>query len=225
MGSGPGPGRNIGSVTGFVDQILSAPPWAVLALVGLVVFVEDALFVGFVIPGETAAILGGVAASLGHVTLGAVITVVVLAAVTGDSVGYEVGRRLGPRILSLRIVDKRRQRVNDAQEFLARRGGAAVFLGRWVAFFRAVMPALAGTARMPYPKFLAFNAAGGLVWGTVVVLAGYFAGQSYAKVEATLGRDAALVVLGIAMVALVVWRVRKHRYETARKSAPGNKAG
>lgn len=207
-------------VTAFLDQILSAPPWLVLALVALVVFVEDALFVGFVVPGETAAILGGVAASLGHVPLGAVIVVVVLAAVAGDSVGYEVGRHLGPPILGLRIVARRRQRVEAAQDFLARRGGAAVFLGRWVAFFRAVMPALAGMARMPYPKFLAFNAAGGIVWGAAVVLVGYFAGQSYAQIEATLGRGAALVVLGLLLVVLVVWQVRKRHNGTARPSGP-----
>ena len=225
MGSGPGPGRSIGPVTGFLEQILSAPTWAVLGLVGLVVFVEDALFVGFVIPGETAAILGGVAASLGHVPLAAVITVVILAAIIGDSVGFEVGRHFGPRILRLRILDKRRKRVTDAQDFLARRGGAAVFLGRWVAFFRAVMPALAGTARMPYPKFLAFNAAGGIVWGTAVVVVGYFAGHSYAKVEATLGRGAALVILGIGLVALIVWQVRKHRAEAGVESTPRNNRG
>jgi len=147
--------------------------------------------------------------------LAAVILVVIIAAIVGDSVGYEVGRRVGSRILHLRILQKRRKRLDDAQDFLARRGGAAVFLGRWVAFFRAVMPALAGTARMPYPKFLAFNAAGGIVWGIAVVLIGYFAGQSYAKVEATLGRAAALVVLGIALIAMLVWQIRKHRAESA----------
>ena len=207
-------------MSGFINQILNAPTWAVLALVALVVFVEDALFVGFVIPGETAAILGGVAASLGHVPLAAVIAVVITAAIVGDSVGYEVGRQVGPRILRLRILDRRRRRLEDAQNFLARRGGAAVFLGRWVAFFRAVMPALAGTARMPYPKFLAFNAAGGIAWGTVVVLVGYFAGQSYAKVEAALGRDAALVVAGIALIALLVWQIRRHRAETDDETPP-----
>jgi membrane-associated protein len=207
-------------MTELVNQILSAPTWTVLALVALIVFVEDALFVGFVIPGETAAILGGVAASLGHAPLVAVIAVVMVAAIVGDSVGYEVGRQMGSRILSLPILNKRHRRLDDAQDFLARRGGAAVFLGRWVAFFRAVMPALAGTARMPYPKFLVYNAAGGITWGTAVVLAGYFAGQSYAKVEATLGRDAALIILAVALVTLFVWRIRKHRVDTPEESTP-----
>ena len=207
-------------MSGFVDQILNAPTAAVLGLVALLVFVEDALFVGFVVPGETAAILGGVAASRGHTPLAAVIVVVIAAAIVGDSVGYEVGHHLGPRLLRLRILDKRSKRLDDAQDFFARRGGAAVFLGRWVAFFRAVMPALAGAARMSYLKFLTFNAAGGIVWGTVVVLVGYFAGQSYAKVEASLGRGAALAVLGIALVALLVWQIRRHRAETTDETTP-----
>jgi membrane-associated protein len=204
-------------MSAIIDHILSAPTWTVLGLVALVVFVEDALFVGFVVPGETAALLGGVAASLGHAPLAAVIAAVIAAAILGDSVGYEVGRQIGPRILALKILDRRRQRLDDAQDFLARRGGAAVFLGRWVAFFRAVMPALAGTARMPYPRFLVFNAAGGILWGAVVVTAGFLAGHSYAKVEATLGRTAALIVAGIAVLAIVIWQIRKHRTEDAAK--------
>jgi membrane-associated protein len=203
-------------VTGIVDHILQAPTWVVLSLVGLVVFAEDAIFVGFVLPGETAAILGGVAASRGHVSVVAVAAVVVAAAIIGDSVGYEIGRQVGVRVLRLKIFDKRRERLDAAQDLLSRRGGSAVFLGRWVAFFRAVMPALAGTARMPYLKFLAYNAAGGIVWGIGVVLVGYFAGESYTKVEQYVGRGAALVVAGIAVVAIVVWRVHKHR-EDAQK--------
>lgn len=207
-------------MTTLVDHILSAPAWAVLGLVGLLVFAEDALFVGFVLPGETAAILGGVAASRGHVSLIAVITVVISAAIIGDTVGYEIGRKFGARVLQMRIFNKHRGRLDDARDLLARRGGSAVFLGRWVAFFRAVMPALAGTARMRYPKFLAFNAAGGIIWGIAVVLAGYLAGESYAKVEQTVGRGAALAVAGIALIALVAWRVRKHRSETASEQSP-----
>jgi membrane-associated protein len=138
---------------------------------------------------------------------------VVVAAIVGDSVGYEVGRHAGPRVLRLPVLRRRQRRLDDATDFLARRGGSAVFLGRWVAFFRAVMPALAGTARMPYPRFLAYNAAGGLVWGVAVVLAGYFAGASYTRVEQALGPGAAVVVVVLALVGLAVWRVRAHRGE------------
>src|SRR5258708_7544195 len=87
----------------ILDQILSAPAWAVYLVVGLLVFAEDALFVGFVLPGETAAVLGGVAASRGHVDVFAMCLIVVGAAIIGDSVGYAVGRHFGPRVLQVRL--------------------------------------------------------------------------------------------------------------------------
>lgn len=196
-------------MSGLVDRVLGLPGWLVLVVTGLVVFAEDAVFIGFVVPGETVALLAGAAAKLGHVSLAGVLAVVVGAAIVGDTVGYEVGRHAGPRVLELRMLRKRRRRLDDAREFLARRGGSAVFLGRWVAFLRAVMPALAGTARMPYRRFLAFNAAGGLAWGAAVVLLGYAAGASYARVEEFVGRDAAFVALALVVIALVVWRLRR----------------
>ena len=200
-------------MSSLIEHILSVPGVLVYVLVGLIVFAEDALFVGFVIPGETAAVLGGVDASRGHVKLWLIIVTVVVAAIIGDTVGYEIGRHVGPRVLQVRILDRHRRRLDDAQDFLARRGGSAVFLGRFVAFFRAVMPALAGTARMPYRKFLPYNAAGGLLWGAGFVLLGYVAGNSYAKVEKAVGRGAALAVLALVLAALLIWRVRKHQAE------------
>ena len=196
-------------MSGLVDRLLGLPGWLVLLVTGLVVFAEDALFVGFVLPGETVALLAGVAARLGGVSLAGVLAVVVLAAIVGDTVGYEIGRSFGPRILDLRFLRTRRPRIDAARDLLARRGGSAVFLGRWVAFFRAVMPALAGTARMPYRRFLVFSAAGGLAWGVAVVLAGYAAGASYAQAEKILGRDVALVVLVVALLALAGWRLSR----------------
>jgi len=203
-------------MSSLIDHILGVPGVLVYVLVGLLVFAEDAMFVGFVIPGETAAVLGGVDASRRHVNLPLMILIVVAAAIVGDTVGYEIGRQVGPRILRVRILDRHRRRLDDAQDFLARRGGSAVFLGRFVAFFRAVMPALAGTARMPYRKFLPYNAAGGLLWGTGFVVLGYLAGNSYARVEKAVGRGAALAVLALVVAALLIWRVRKH--QAARRS-------
>jgi membrane protein DedA with SNARE-associated domain len=195
----------------IVDGILTAPPVLVYVLVVALVFAEDALFVGFVIPGETAAILAGVDASRGHVALWGVALGVVLAAIAGDSVGYEIGRTIGPRVLDRRLLRRHRGRLAAAQDFLARRGGWAVFLGRFIAFFRAVMPALAGTARMPYRRFLLFNALGGLVWGLGSVGLGYGAGNSYRAVEHTVGRGAALVAATAVVLGVLLWRVREHR--------------
>lgn len=198
-------------MSGLIDGILGVGSALAYTLVALLVFAEDALFIGFVIPGETAAVLGGVMASRGTVQLGLMMGLVVLAAVTGDSVGYEVGKHMGPKLLESRVLNRHRAKLDKAQDFLCRRGGSAVFLGRFIAFFRAVMPALAGISRMRYPRFLAFNAAGGLIWGAGFVLLGYLAGSSYEAVAKTVGKDITAVAVVIAIVAAVVWRVRSAR--------------
>ena len=105
----------------------------------------------------------------------------------GDSVGFEVGRRLGPWLMAAKPLVRHADRLDDARDLLARRGGWAVVLGRWVAFFRAVMPALAGSTDMRYRTFLVFNALGGVLWATAVVMGGYLAGTSYQAVADALG--------------------------------------
>jgi membrane protein DedA with SNARE-associated domain len=213
-------------VGSLVERILAVNGAVVYALVGLLVFAEDALFVGFVVPGETAAVLGGVDASRGHIRLWITILVVVAAAIVGDTVGYQIGRHLGPRVLRWRRLDRLRGRLDRAQDLLARRGGAAVFLGRFVAFFRAVMPFLAGTAQMPYRRFLAYNAAGGICWGTGFVLLGYLAGNSYKAVEHAVGRGVALAVLALVLLATLTWRLRRHRAgQAARHSRTDTHSG
>ena len=196
-----------------MESVLTAPPVLIYLVVAALVFAEDALFVGFVIPGETAAVLGGVAAARGTVELSLMLVAVVLAAIIGDSVGYEVGRSMGPRILRARMLDRHRDRIDVARELLVRRGSVAVFLGRSVAFFRAVMPALAGVAQMPYRRFLVANAAGGVVWGVATVLLGFLAGNSYERVEKAFGRGTAVVLAVVVVVLLVVWTVRRRRAE------------
>jgi len=210
-------------MTKLLDQLLSLHGGVVYLIVGLLVFAEDALFVGFVLPGETAAVLGGVAASRGNVSVVVVCAVVVVAAVVGDSVGYQIGARYGTRLLSLRVLRRRADRIDAARDTLARRGGPAVFLGRFVAFLRAVMPFLAGTAHMRYRQFLLYNAAGGLVWGVGSVLLGYLAGNSYAVIEKTFGRAAALIVAGLVVIALIVWSIRRRRRE--RPGTPKGRDG
>lgn len=197
-------------MTGFLDQILHLSPVWIYLVVGALVFAEDAIFVGFVIPGETAAVLAGVATALGRADLALAAGVVVVAAIAGDTVGYEVGKHLGPRLLNLKIVRKRRSGIDRALDFLRRRGGIAVFLGRFTAFFRAVMPALAGASRMRYLRFLAWNAAGGLVWGVGYVMLGHLAGASYKTLETKVGHGAAIGIGAFVVLVIVVWRVRKH---------------
>jgi membrane-associated protein len=201
---------------GVVDHILNVDQVWLYLIVGALVFAEYALFVGFVLPGETAAVLAGVQASRGHAHLSIVLALVVLAGILGAWVGFEVGRRYGSRLLKIRLLSGYQARLGQAMEFLARRGGVALVLGRFVAFFRPVMPALAGISRMHYPKFLAFNAIGGIVWGVLFVSAGYVAGDSYRRVEHVVGKATAVVVAAVVVIGLVILSIRKHRSEKKR---------
>ncbi|MBT2566909.1 DedA family protein [Arthrobacter sp. ISL-85] len=206
-------------MTGFIDGLLNVSPLVAYIAVFCLVFAEDALFVGFVIPGETAAVLGGVVASRGEVQLGVMMALVVGAAIIGDTVGYEVGKHLGSRIVKTRALARHASKLENAQDLLRRRGGSAVFLGRFTAFFRAVMPALAGTSRMPYGRFFAYNAAGGLVWGIGFVLLGFLAGNSYEATAKAVGQELAIVIAAVAVAALIAWHFRSRRRQQHRRAA------
>ena len=195
----------------LVDWLADLSGPVVYVVITALVFAEDALFFGFVLPGETAAIVGGVLARRGNVDLAWMTLAVILAAIAGDSVGYKVGRRLGPPLLSSRPLRGRAERVDKARDLIRRRGPAAVFVGRFVAFFRSFVPAIAGVSNMPYRRFLLYNAPGGLLWGVGNVLLGYAAGAAYERVESVVGRTVALAFAAIVVVAVVVWRIRRHR--------------
>jgi membrane protein DedA with SNARE-associated domain len=204
-----------------LDAIRSVPPALSYAIIGLLVFGEAAVFIGFVLPGETAVLLGGFLAAQGHLDIVTLTVLVVVCAIAGDTVGYEVGKHLGPRVLRLGVFDKHQSRLDKAQDLLRRRGGPAVFLGRWTAFFRAVMPGIAGLSQMRYRVFLFWNALGGIAWGVTFSLVGYFAGASYAKVASSIGKGAAVVVALLVIAAVVVWRVRRRRAERAEDEGDG----
>jgi membrane-associated protein len=199
-------------ISSIVDEILKLHGLAAYGLVGGLAFAEAALFVGFVLPGETAVLLGGVLANQHRVSLPVMIAVAVLAAIIGDSVGYEVGRHFGTRLLSSRIFERRRRGLERGQQALRQKGGRAVFLARFTAFLRAVMPGLAGASRMPYRRFLAFNAAGGLTWAAGFTLLGYLVGASYHTAENIAGR-AGEVILAVVVLAVIVFVIRRRRRE------------
>jgi membrane protein DedA with SNARE-associated domain len=171
-------------MTSLIEHVLSLSGWLALLIVFAVPALESSAFLGFVFPGETALILGGVLASYGRVSLWQVLVAGISGAIVGDSVGYLVGREYGLRMLQARPLRRflTAQRIERGQEYLARRGGSAVFFGRFTAALRVLVPGLAGLARMPYRVFLPFNAAGGAVWGALMVLLGYLAGASWRKV-------------------------------------------
>jgi membrane-associated protein len=191
-----------------IDTLLGVPPALALLIIAALVFGEAALFFGFVIPGETAVVYGGVLAAAGRVSVLLVLLVVVAAAIIGDSVGFEVGRRLGPRLRRAPLMRNHVDRLEAAQAYLRRRGGRAVVMGRFTAFLRAVMPALAGASRMEYRRFLAFNASGGVLWGAGCVLLGYFAAHSIKQVTHYLGVTSAVILVLIVLGVLWAWHRR-----------------
>ena len=204
----------------LLQPLLSLHGWPAYLLVGLLVFAEAAVMLGFVFPGETAAILGGVLASKGGVNLEAMLAVVVVCAIVGDSVGYAVGERWGPRLLQLGPLRKRKKGLDAALDQLNRRGPVVVFVARFSAFLRAVVPGLAGLSSMHYRTFLGANAAGGLCWGVLYVLLGYFVGQSVEKVTGI----ASDVVLGLILVLIVVLVVRHRRRDKEEIEGPSESA-
>lgn len=194
-------------VTSWLQSLQHLPAPIVLTIVGALVFGEAAVFLGFVFPGETAVLLAGFLASTGRLSVVVLCIVVVAAAILGDSVGYEVGRRFGPRLLETRLLRRHRRSVDKSRAFLDGRGAPAVFVGRFTAFLRVLTPGMAGLSGMRYRRFLGYNIAGGLVWGIGCVVAGYLAGSSYESVSTHLGQAGGAAAALFVVVALVVWRV------------------
>jgi membrane-associated protein len=193
----------------LLQPLLSLHGWEAYLLVGVLVAAEASVMLGFVFPGETAAILGGVLASKGGVSVAGITICVVLCAIVGDSIGYWVGDKWGDRLLKVGPLKKRQKGIETALNQLKRRGATAVFVGRFTAFLRAVIPGLAGLSRMRYRIFLPANAAGGICWGVLFVLLGYFVGQ---RVEKATG-IASDILLGLILVIIVVLIIRHHRRE------------
>ena len=180
-------------------HILGLPGWAALVIVFVVPLLESSAFVGFVFPGEIAVLLGGVLAFQHRVGLPAVLAAAIAGAILGDTIGYWVGRRYGRRLLSGRVGRLVRQEHRErAEHYLAQRGGKAVFLGRFTAALRVMIPGLSGMARMRYRTFLLYNVAGGAAWATGMVLLGYLAGASWQQAAHWASR------IGLALLAVVV---------------------
>jgi membrane-associated protein len=201
----------------LLDPLLNLHGWEAYTLVGALVFAEASILIGFVFPGETAVILGGVTASRGHTNIVILIIVVVLCAISGDSVGYLVGDKWGRRLLQTRLLRKRERLIDAVFKQLNRRGAVAVFLARFTAFLRAAVPGLAGISRMPYHIFLPANAAGGLLWGTGFCLLGYALGNAYTKVENASG-IASDVLLGLIAAAIIGLVIRRRLREKASQA-------
>jgi membrane-associated protein len=187
------------------------------AIVGFLAFAEAALLVGFFIPGETAVVIGGVLAGLGSVNLIVMMAVVVVSAIVGDSCGYEVGRHAGPWLMERRLL-KGNGAVRRTMALLERYGGPAVFLGRFVAFARALIPGLAGMSGLRYRTFLFYNAIGGTIWGVGYTLLGFVVGLSFAHILSVVGLWS-IAVVGVVLVGVVGLHFMRRRRERGRLAA------
>ena len=188
-------------------------PWGYLVLL-LLCLLEASAFVGLFVPGESALLIAGVLAERGDLSLSAAITVAVTGAILGDSLGYEIGRHLGERMRSSWFGQKvGDQRWANAHDFVRRNGGRSIFFGRFVGVLRALVPAIAGDARMPYGRFLVWNVLGALIATPAVIIGGYLAGSSYHVVERRMGQ-ATYVLLVLVIAFFAVGHLRARRRES-----------
>jgi undecaprenyl-diphosphatase len=162
---------------------------------------------GIPVPGETALIAAGVLASHGQVHIETVIVLAAVAAILGDNLGYAIGRTGGRRLFERPgpLEHHRRRILEEGEPFFARHGAKAVFLGRWVAGLRIAAAWLAGINRMPWRRFLFWNALGGIAWATSVGLLAYYLGPPAEKIFRTIG-IAGVTLAVAAVLAFVLWR-------------------
>jgi membrane-associated protein len=167
-------------------------------------FLEAAAFVGFILPGETSLLIGGVLAHSHVWPYWLFLLFAIIGAISGDSVGYEVGKHFGERIKLNRLgrlVGEKRWLI--AEHIFTKYSGGAIFFGRAQALLRALIPALAGMHRVPYLTFLKWNAAGGIVFSTIVVTLGYEFANSLTTLEKYL-KYWAILFLGVVLVVVLI---------------------
>ena len=191
--------------------------FAVIVLVGL----ESA---GVPLPGETALVAAAIFAGQGTLNLYLVIACAAAAAILGDNLGYWVGREFGfPLIYKygpLVHVDEGRLKV--AQYLFLKHGGKIVFFGRFVALLRAFAAFLAGVNRLPWPRFLLFNALGGLVWASIFGVGGYFLGLAFEHYARPVGVGALIcAVIGAVAASRFIARHEAFLRAEAEAALPG----
>jgi membrane-associated protein len=194
-----------------LTDLTSMTSGAVYVVVLTLVFVESGLLVGFFLPGDSVLFAAGLLSaepdsglSLPLLTGG-----VAVAAVAGDAVGYWTGRRLGRPWLLARAGRSARH-VERAEEFYRRWGAMAVIIARFIPWVRTFTPIVAGIGRMPYPRFLAANVTGALVWGSGLVLLGRVAHGNPAVKWAAYAVAGAAVLVSV-VVPIVAWARRPER--------------
>jgi membrane-associated protein len=192
-----------------IAAIVDIPPDVGYAVVFALIAIET---MGIPVPGETALIAAGLLAHDGEMDIAPLVAIAAAAAILGDNVGFVIGRKLGRRVFVAPgpLHSHRVAALDVGEPFFARHGPKAVFLGRWVAGLRIASAWLAGMNRMAWPRFLFWNALGGICWAASIGLGTYFVGHAFEEVIGVGGLVAAGVVSG-GLVGLVIWRRMRAR--------------
>lgn len=188
---------------------------AVLAylVVGLVIGIES---MGVPLPGETTLIAAALLASQGDLNVAIVIAAAAAGAIIGDSIGYFIGRKAGRGLferLGRRFKHFSDDRIVKAEKYFHKYGVWTVFFGRFVALLRIFAGPMAGMLRMPYPQFLAANAAGGIAWSTTIGIVAFNIGDNADRIFGQLSVWALVVIAVAAVGAYVVFKLRRRRNE------------
>ena len=168
---------------------------------------------GIPLPGETALVAAGVLAARGDFDIVAVIVVAAAAAIVGDNAGYWIGRTGGRKLLTRwPWLERHAARVLPwSERFFRKHGAKTIFIGRFVAVLRVSAAWLAGISKMPWWRFLLWNAAGGICWAVLVALVAYYAGHAAAEAIGRYGLLGGVAVVVLAVVGYLAFRYWRRR--------------
>lgn len=190
--------------------------WGGYAVLVAVVFAETGLLAGFFLPGDSLLVTAGLLASgEGPLRIGPLILWLGLAAIAGDSVGYGIGVRTGPKIFTREdSLFFSRKHLISAREFYNRHGGFTIFIARFMPIIRTFAPVVAGVGVMQYRKFIAYNVFGGIFWVLTTTLAGYYLGKAIPNIQERIHVVIAIVIFlsllpGVIRFASEKWKARK----------------
>lgn len=162
----------------YLGGILEAYGAATYAVLFFVIFLETGFVVTPFLPGDSLIFAAGTFAAIGSLNLAVLLVAISMAAILGDTANYHIGKQVGNRVYSsanLRLIKKKH--VLEAREFYSRYGPIAIVIGRFIPIIRTFVPFVAGIGEMSYPRFLEFNAVGGITWVSLFLLLGYFFGR------------------------------------------------
>ncbi len=187
--------------------------WGGYALLTAIVFTETGLLIGLFLPGDSLLITAGLVAAAGGLNIWWLDVLLCLAAVVGDSVGYAIGARIGPRIFTReKSFLFNPAHVERTRRFYERYGAKTIVIARFVPIVRTFAPVLAGVGRMRYRRFLFFNMAGGGGWVLSMTWGGYLLGNAIPNIERHIHIVViAVIVLSLVPIAVELLRDRKRR--------------